>query len=65
MECICKSAFSTDLLKELEITGLGTLVSIQKHDEIDIITIDIGPLEIPQYPVAKVNRIERVEIESL
>jgi len=64
VECICKSAFSTDLLKELEITGLGTLVSIQKHDEIDIITIDIGPLEIPQYPVAKVNRIERVEIEA-
>lgn len=62
MEYICKSAFSTDLLKELEITSLGTLVSIQEHDEIDVITIDIGPLEIPQYPVAKVNRIERVEI---
>lgn len=62
MECICKSAFGTDLLKELRITGLGTLVSIQEHDKIDVITIDIGPLEIPQYPVAKVNRIERVEI---
>lgn len=62
MEHICKSAFGIDLLKELEATSLGTLVSIQERDGKDVLTIDIGPLEIPQYPVAKVNRIERVEI---
>ena len=54
MEHICKSAFGIDLLKELEATSLGTLVSIQERDGKDVLTIDIGPLEIPQYPVAKV-----------
>lgn len=65
MDCICKSIFGAALLKELEATRLGVLVSIRECEGTDALTIDIGPLEIPQYPIVKVNRIERVEIVAI
>lgn len=62
MKYSCKSTFGATLLKALETTALGTLVSIQDNNGTDILTINIGPLEIPQYPVNPVRRIECVEI---
>lgn len=62
MKYSCKSTFGATLLKALETTALGTLVSIRDNNGTDILTINIGPLEIPQYPVNPVRRIECVEI---
>ena len=59
-----KNAFSVELVGALEATGLGVLISKEETDWHDILTVDIGPLEIPQYPVVQVNRTERVEIVS-
>ncbi len=59
-----KNAFSGELVRALETTGLGRVISVRETNGHDILTVDIGPLEIPQYPVVLVNRIERVEIVS-
>lgn len=65
MDYKCKSVFGAALIRALETTGLGTLVSIRDFNGHDALTIDIGPLEVPQYPVVPVNRIERVEIVAV
>ena len=65
MDYTCKTAFATNILKNLSATGLGKLVSVQDIDGAEVITIDIGPMEIPQYPVYLVKTIERVNIISV
>lgn len=60
-----KNTFSVELVKSLDTTGFGTLVSVHESNGQDALTVDIGPLEIPQYPAIPVNRIERVEIVSV
>lgn len=57
-----KSTLAADVVKNLFSTDLGKLVSIQEVDGNDCLTIDIGPMEIPQYPVNPVRDIERVRI---
>lgn len=65
MDHPCKTAFTTNILKNLSATGLGKLVSVQDVDGAEVITIDIGPMEIPQYPVHPVKTIERINVISV
>lgn len=65
MDYPCKTVFATNILKNLSATGLGRLVSVQDEDGAEVITIDIGPMEIPQYPVHPVKTIERVNVISI
>ena len=62
MKYECKSVFAKKLLLALDTTGIGQLISVQEDNQSDILTIDIGPLEIPQYPVVPVENSERVTI---
>lgn len=62
MEQIFKSSFATDFSKVLVATGLGNLISVQEHTAGDCLIVDIGPLEIPQYPINPVKVVERVTI---
>lgn len=62
MEYKCKSVFGQELLRTLDVSGLGKAISIQANDQTDVFTVDIGPLEIPQYPVNDVLIKERVTI---
>lgn len=44
-------------------TGWGKLVSASATDDLDELTIDIGPMEIPQYPVFAVRFVERIIVK--
>lgn len=59
-----KNALSKDILNILENAGFGTLVSIEDPDgnDWDRLVIDIGPIEVPQFPVFDVRTVERVSI---
>ena len=55
--------FSKELVTALEYTQNGQFIKNQQvEQEYDLLTIDIGPLEIPQYPLVDVKHIERVSI---
>ena len=62
MEHTFKSSFAMDFLNVLNTTGLGKLISVQEDTACDTLIVDIGPLEIPQYPVNPINIVERVSI---
>lgn len=55
-------SFVKDVEKNLNSTGWGKLVSIQEVDGNICLAIDIGPLEIPQYPVNPVRENEQIQI---
>ena len=63
MEIKFNSDFAKNLLKVLQVTGLGNLVSASMDVGQELLVIDIGPMEIPQYPVNSVHRVERVTVE--
>lgn len=62
MEYKCKSAFAESVVKTLEATGWGKLISIQEIDGHDCLTVDMGPMEVPQYPINPVMATEQVRI---
>ena len=62
MEYKCKSTFTESLVKTLEATGWGKLISIQEVEGHDCLTIEMGPMEIPQYPINPVTTTEQVRI---
>ena len=62
MEYKCKSAFAESVVKTLEATGGGKLISIQEIDGHDCLTVDMGPMEVPQYPINPVMATEQVRI---
>lgn len=57
-----KSNFAESVVKTLDATGWGKVISIQEVDGYDCLTIDMGPMEIPQYPINPVMVIEQVRI---
>ncbi len=63
MEIKLNSDFAKNLLKVLQVTGLGNLVSASMEAGQELLVIDVGPMEIPQYPVNQVYRIERITVE--
>lgn len=65
MEYTFKSSFAREFLKVLNATGLGKLISVQENTASDTLIVDIGPLEIPQYPVNPVKVSERVSILAI
>lgn len=65
MEYTFKSSFAREFLKVLNATGLGKLISVQENTASDTLIVDIGPLEIPQYPVNPVKVFERVSIIAI
>lgn len=59
-----KYTFSKEINDYLEFTGCGKLISVCHNDDgADVLTVDIGPLEIPQFPVNDVHKNERIVIE--
>ena len=62
MEYKCKSTFTESLVKTLEATGWGKLISIQEVDGHDCLAVDMGPMEIPQYPINPVATTEQIRI---
>ena len=54
--------FSKKLLRVMKATGLGQLVSSSTKDDVDTLVIDIGPMEIPQYPINSVKKIEQITV---
>lgn len=62
MEYKCKSTFAESVVKTLEATGWGKLISIQEIDGHDCLTVDMGPMEVPQYPINPVMATEQVRI---
>lgn len=60
MEYKCKSTFAESVVKTLEATGWGKLISIQEIDGHDCLTVEMGPMEIPQYPINPVMATEQV-----
>ena len=62
MEYKCKSTFTESVAKTLEATGWGKLISIQEVDGHDCLTVDMGPMEVPQYPINPVMATEQVRI---
>lgn len=65
MEYVFKSTFGEKLHRAIIATGIGQLISVQNSDFGDLITIDIGPLKIPQYPINAVADVERVSILAI
>ena len=55
-----KSPFSASVVKTLDSIGCGKLISIHEVDGNDCLIIDMGPMEIPQYPINPVMVIEQV-----
>lgn len=62
MEYKCKSTFAESVVKTLEATGWGKLISTQEIDGHDCLTVDMGPMEVPQYPINPVMATEQVRI---
>ena len=62
MEYKCKSTFTESVVKTLEATGWGKLISIQEVDGYDCLNVDMGPMEIPQYPINPVATTEQIRI---
>ena len=64
MKIELKNLFSKNIVQVLENTGLGKLVSVDAidDDKQDCLVVDIGPLQIPQFPVFEVKKIEQVTI---
>lgn len=55
---------SKEIVQTLEDTKIGKLISVD-YDEADkkeCLVIDIGPLQIPQFPVFDVKKIEQIKI---
>ena len=64
MENSFNHTFSKEINDYLEFTGCGKLISVCHNDDgADVLTVDIGPLEIPQFPVNDVHKNERIVIE--
>ena len=55
-----KSPFAASVVKTLDSIGCGKLISIHEVDGNDCLIIDMGPMEIPQYPINPVMVIEQV-----
>ena len=57
-----KYAFSIQVYTAINTLSIGKVISTAHNEDADILTVDIGPMEIPQYPVFLVNKVERVVI---
>lgn len=55
-----KNPFAASVVKTLDATGWGKLISIHEEEGNDCLIIDMGPMEIPQYPINPVMVIEQV-----
>lgn len=64
MKIELKNLFSKTIVQVLENTGIGKLISVDATDDDkqDCLVIDIGPLQIPQFPVFEVKKIEQIKI---
>ena len=64
MEIEYKNLFSKKIVQVLEDTGMGKLISVDAidDDKQDCLVVDIGPLQIPQFPVFEVKKIEQIKI---
>lgn len=63
MEKEFKNHFSEELVFLLEKIQVGRFIKCEDaKDGYDLLTIDIGPIEVPQYPIVEVRSVERVEI---
>lgn len=58
-----KNNFTGEIINIINTDNKGTIISIETKSEIDVLTIDIHNLEIPQYPVVDINKIERIRIK--
>lgn len=64
MKIELKNIFSKTIVQVLENTGIGKLISVDATDDDkqDCLVVDIGPLQIPQFPVFEVKKIEQIKI---